>query len=473
MAMKTAFDGATQGFRLERKGLMSGSADTLSARELKHLWNRSHHLCRNNPAAVTARNRLIAHWVGTGLKVKWSNSVIQKAWDQFAKNPSLDGYGNLHSMETLWAGSYFESGEVFTRMMVQRRPDCPVPLKLQVIEAEQLDPLYFLPDGVRHGIKFDAFGKPVEYNFWNHHPNEMRIGEVLKRTSIPAQDVLHIFMRERPGQWRGIPKLTPALLAIYEMDELTDATLVRQKAAQAIGWIIKKQNSGALPLLGNIGDAPPQDVEEVGNRIQKILPGGVHYLEADEDFEFASTSDIGNNLITLLEHQWRLIASCLDVTYEQLTGDLSGVNFSSIRAGLIEFRRRVAMTQLLIFVTQGLGPLADRFQELSKLYLSANAANATFKIIFPKTEWVDPLKDVQADIAEIRAGLATMEEKLYERGVEDIEAHIKQIGKEQGYNIVVDSNPVHNTQDKTEVTDQQDSPADVTTKPKSKTKPGE
>jgi capsid protein len=149
-----------------------------------------------------------------------------------------------------------------------------------------------------------------------------------------------------------------------------------------------------------------------------------------------------------------MVASCLDVTYEQLTGDLTKVNFSSIRAGLIEFRRRVAMTQQLIFITQGLGPLAERFKELAGVYLSANSvSNATYKIILPKTEWVDPLKDAQADIAEIRSGLATLEEKLAERGVEDIESHIKQLAKEQGYDIILDSNPVHNTQGQTTVTD--------------------
>lgn len=469
MSIATAFEGAVTNFRLERKGLMSGSADSLAARELKHLWNRSHHLCRNNPAAVTARNRLIAHWIGSGIKVKWSNKVIQKEWDAFCKNPSIDGHGSFYSMQALWAGAYFESGEVFTRMMIQKRSDCKIPLKLQVIEAEQLDPLYWTAKSVRYGIQFDDLGKPTNYHFWKRHPNEFRMLELLDRSAVSAEDVLHIFLRERPGQWRGIPKLTPALLSIYEMDELTDATLVRQKAAQAIGWIIKKQNNGAMPLLGALGDAPAEDQEMIGKKIQKILPGGVHYLQADEDFEFAATADIGNNLVTLLEHNWRMIASCLDITYEQLTGDLSGVNFSSIRAGLIEFRRRVALIQSIVFITQGIGPLAERFKELASVYLSANAADATYKLVLPKTEWVDPLKDAQADIAEIRAGLATLEEKLSERGVEDVDAHITQLLKEQGYDVVLDSNPVHNTQDKTQVTDQQQEEAPVAAK--SKTQP--
>ena len=462
MALKTAFDGASDNFRLERKGLLSGDANSLAARELKHLQNRSHHLIRNNPAAVTARNRLVAHWIGNGLKVKWADKKMQSAWDAFIKNPSIDGHGTFANMQNLIGSGYFESGEVFARMVIQRRDDCPIPLKLQVIEAEQLDPLYVRPKNIRYGIEFDSFGKPVNYHFWNRHPYALLDSSiVLQREPISADDILHVFLRERPGQWRGIPKLAPALLSIYEMDELTDATLVRQKAAQAIGWIIKKNSSGALPLLGTIEQSAVQDQETIGKKLQKILPGGIHYLAEDEDFQFAAVEDIGSNLVTMLEHNWRLIASSLDVTYEQLTGDLTKVNFSSIRAGLIEFRRRVAMTQQLIFINLFIGPLCKRFQELAKIYISANAASADYTIVLPKTDWVDPLKDAQADVLEIRAGLATLEDKLAERGVEDIDAHIAQLLKEQGYDVVLDSNPIHNTQGNTTVTDQQQSDTQI------------
>lgn len=454
MAIETAFDGANSGYRLARKGLLAGSADTLAARELKLLWNRSHHLCRNNAAASTAQARLVAHWIGKGITVRWSSPVMQKAWDAFIKNPSVDGYGSLANMESLWGYSYFESGEVFSRMLIQRRDDCPIPLKLQVLEAEQLDPQYFAPGNIRYGIKFDDFGKPLEYHFWNRHPNEYSYEKVLKRVPISSNDILHIFSRERPGQWRGIPKLAAAMLPIYEMDELTDAALVRQKAAQAVGWIIKKLNAGGLPSLGDVEDTTDPETG-ASKKIQKILPGGVHYLQPDEDFEFAAVDDIGANFVPLLEHEWRMIASCLDVTYEQLTGDLTNVNFSSIRAGLIEFRRRVAMTQSLIFINRGLLPLTERFKQLASLYISEAAGNATCKFTLPKTEWVDPLKDAQADIAEIRAGLATLQDKLTERGVEDIDTHIKQLATEQGFEIVLDSNPKHNTQDKTQVSDPQ------------------
>ena len=61
--------------------------------------------------------------------------------------------------------------------------------------------------------------------------------------------------------------MAPVILPMYEIDELMDATLVRQKAAQAVGWIIKKLNSGALPLMGDI---EADTSGPAGERIQKI-----------------------------------------------------------------------------------------------------------------------------------------------------------------------------------------------------------
>ena len=43
--------------------------------------------------------------------------------------------------------------------------------------------------------------------------------------------------------------------------------------------------------------------------------------------------------------QLHAIAAGVGLTYELLTGDLSQVNYSSIRAGLIEFRRRMEALQ--------------------------------------------------------------------------------------------------------------------------------
>lgn len=440
------FEGASQNVRLENKGSFYGPPDMAAAYNLIRLWNRSHSLLRNNGPANTAKKRLQANWIGTGIRVRWSTRKMQKLWDAFCENPCLDGYGDMVNLQELVAGAFFESGEVFCRMVIRRTPESKIPLKLQPIEAEYLDPLYTLPvEHLRYGITFDEDKKPKIYHFFKNHPRELfALNVMMGRVKIPANEVLHVFQRTRPGQWRGVPALTAIMITLYEMDELSDAVLVRQKAAQAIGWIITKKEQGPLPAFGPVSTAQQPDVQPDGTmtqrKLQKVRPGGIHYLQSDEEFTFAETDDIGDNLLIMLKHQWRVIASALDLTYEQLTGDLSDVNFSSIRAGMIEFRRRCEMVQRLIFINLFLKPLAIRFQELAQLYDADAAKNATFKFVLPKVDWVDPLKDVMADVMEIRAGLSTLKAKLEERG-EDYDEVLSQLALEQGIDLALDTNP--------------------------------
>jgi lambda family phage portal protein len=265
---------------------------------------------------------------------------------------------------------------------------------------------------------------------------------------VLAADVLHIFERRRPMQWRGLPWLTAVLTTLYELDELTDATLVRQKAAQAIGWIVEKTDAGALPAFGGMTqtsayDSIPENAEDVGDpRIQTIVPGGIHYLRKNEKFIFAATQDIGDNFTKLLQFYLRGIAGAADITYEQLTGDLRSVNFSSIRAGLGEFRKRLEQIQQLVFVSRGLQPLAMRFKELASIYTAGNYANATVSWVLPKLHGVDPHNDAKADLLEIRAGLSTLQDKLIERG-KDFDAVVEQLAIEQGLAIILESNPAN------------------------------
>lgn len=445
--MSIGYDGADTGYRLERKGLLGGSSDRIALREIELLRRRSHDLCRNNALAVTAQSNARNHWIGSGIKVKWNNKVVQKEWDKFCAAPNIDGWGDMTSTQHLWANGYFESGEIFSYMKLMDSPGRKVPLMLQTFATEQLDIRKFEGLDMRYGITFDANGKPLKYNFWKHYPNDYIAREMNTIVPLEARDVLHIFQRTRPGQWRGIPLLSGVILPMYEMDELADATFVRQKAATGVGWIVYTESGFQQPLIGDVenpyGRQSADDPED-STRLERIKPGGIHYLRHGERFEFAKIEDIGANLAVLLQYQTRLCAAALEQTYEQLTGDLSNVNFSSIRAGTIEVRKKVATTQQLIFITQAMRPLTERFKELGSVYVSQAFADAKCKFVLPKEEWVDPLKDVQADLLEVRAGFATLEEKLGERGIEDVEAHMKQLMLEQGYDIVLESNPKHN-----------------------------
>ena len=133
--------------------------------------------------------------------------------------------------------------------------------------------------------------------------------------------------------------------------------------------------------------------------------------------KFASPSASGG-YAEYMRMQLHAVAAGVGLTYELLTGDLSQVNYSSIRAGLIEFRRRMEALQWQLLVPGLCQPVWRRFvlaaQAAGKLPNGDISADWTA----PRFEAVDPMKDIQADILAVRAGVMTLKEAIARQGYE-------------------------------------------------------
>jgi lambda family phage portal protein len=422
-----AYEGSVTNYRLEQKGLVTGESDTLAARELNLLWQRSHHAIRNNGWAKTAKTKNLINY--NSISVKWKdangkvNKKMQALWDKFVSDPNLDGYGTLDNTQEAWNGAIFESGEALCRMLIKRRTGHVIPLVLQNIEAEYLDPNFNNgdPNTTRNGIRF-ADSKPETYFFSKKNPN-FNIFNLysLEKIEVPADEVLHIFVRDRPGQWRGIPTLAPILLPLYELDDLTDATVAKQKAAQAISWVIRNTNPSAAVSVGSALNAvDPNDIDQsTGKRrvVTQASGGGVQYLNKGEDIAFYQGTDIGANLPELIKAELHKIAQTANLSYEILTGDLTGISFSALQQVAIDMKTRAEFYYKFYLISLGLAPLCNRFKELAVIYGSKSFANLEPTFQYPRRYGVNELKDTQADLLEVQSGFATWESKLEERNL--------------------------------------------------------
>jgi len=155
----------------------------------------------------------------------------------------------------------------------------------------------------------------------------------METVRVPASEIIHLFRPLRPGQIRGEPWLSRALVKLNELDQYDDAELVRKKTAAMFAGFITRQ-SPEDNLMGE-GEADASGVALAG-----LEPGTLQFPEPGEDVKFSDPADVGGSYSEFLRTQFRAVAAAISVTYEQLTGDLTGVNYSSIPAGLLEFRRR-------------------------------------------------------------------------------------------------------------------------------------
>jgi lambda family phage portal protein len=373
----------------------------------------------NNPWLAKAISSMVANLVGTGIKPQSKHASestrtkLHQAWNTWVDFADAGGVLDFYGLLNVVARSLVTDGEVFAWM----RADGPRGFNLSIISADQVDGSINreLGGGSRivAGVEFDADGKRVAYHVLRSAPGEA-FPTALDTVRVPAADMVHVFEPLAPGQVRGISWAITVMLRLHEIDQIEDAGLVRQKVAAMFAGFILDQN-------GTAGDF---DGEQKGSKLEGGLePGLLKVLPQGTDIRFSEPAQVGD-MIQFLQLQLRAVAAGMGVTYEQLTGDLSGVNYSSIRAGLIEFRRRIEAVQHNILVFQFCRPVWARFVLTEILAGRLNGSLDDLlpvEWLTPAFDWVDPLKDAQSEILAINAGLMSRRQAVAGRGY-DIEA---------------------------------------------------
>jgi lambda family phage portal protein len=174
----------------------------------------------------------------------------------------------------------------------------------------------------------------------------------------------------------------------------------------------------------------------------------MQFLDPGEDVKFSSPADVGGTYEAFIKQQLRAISVGLGITYEQLTGDLSDVNYSSIRAGLVEFRRKCVSLQHNLIVFQLCRPIWNKWIELAILSDAVKIpSDPTFPLVkwIPQGfAWVDPLKEQNAQMHAVRCGFKSRSEVVSELGydIEEIDAEIAADNERaKKMDLYFDSNP--------------------------------
>jgi lambda family phage portal protein len=428
-----------KGWVAERRGI-----NALLAAGGEQLRARARQLCRENPYASAAVESFVAAAVGTGIKPssliedREMKEAVQAAWLRWTDEADADGLTDLYGLQALAARAMFEAGECFVRFRPRRVEDgLSVPLQLQIIEAEML-PLSDNRDLgtgriLRCGIEFDGIGRRRAYHFLRNHPGEMNLGGAfsMDRAEVPASEVLHIYRPLRPGQIRGQPEITPAMIRLYLLDQYDDAELDRKRtAAMYAGFVTRPAEETVNPVV-------PVESKDGENAVAALEPGTLQMLLPGEDVKFSEPAEVGGSYEAFQYRTLLAIASAAGVPYHAMTSDVGRANYSSLRASQVEFRRRMDQFQHATLVYQLCRPIWRRWYETAVMAGAIRGLSATAfrrdaeallaaKWIPPKWEWVDPLKDMQAEKLAVDSGWKPRSDVVEAGGydVEEVDARI-------------------------------------------------
>ena len=358
---------------------------------------------------------------------------IEAAYKAWQKKGVCDVTGkySYHDVQNLAISSAARDGEILFRRIYSR--DFEFGYKLQLIEADHLDENYneVLPNGniIRMSVESDAFGAPVAYHLWPNHPGDFRFGASgnNQRVRVPAAEIIHLFVPVRVSQSRGVPWGHTAMTRMNQLDAYEEGELVASRLAANKTGMYSSPDGANYRGESKTSEGGPVQESEPGTF--EVLPPGWEFQPIDWQHP---KSQFGEFTKTIL----RGIAAGLGVSYNMLANDLEHVNFSSIRAGVLDERDIWRMLQRWFI---------DHFSRivfedwLEAAILTGRVAGSISSIEKFKAgrflgrgwAWVDPVKDVQSAIMEIENGLNTSSEVVAKRSGDDLENVYRRIEEEE------------------------------------------
>lgn len=286
------------------------------------------------------------------------------------------------------------------------------------------------------GVEVDDYQRAVAYHI-------LAAGGALhgprKRERIPADEIVHGFIPDDFCEAvRGVPWMYAAMLRLNDLGAYREASIIAARiGASKMGFYIQREDSGA---------ANPEELADgkdaEGNLYEEVEPGMLEVLPAQfSDFKTFDTSYPHEQFDPFTKATLRGISSGIGVSYVGLANDLQGVNYSSIRQGVLD-ERDEWMTIQDWFIEAALEEIYPdwlRFALLNGQIKSATGVSlpiSKFEKFLAhewqgrRWSWVDPLKDAQAAILKLKEKLTSRTRIAAEAGV-DLEEVFAELENEE------------------------------------------
>lgn len=440
--------------RKEASWIMQGEQPNINLYDLATVRSRADYLYNNNSYLRGALDMLVNRAAGAGAQLqaktasKSFNAKAEALWEKWQRNAEYFGQYCFQDLQRLAVSALYKDGGIFFHIVPSKDNSDTAPFKVEVLEYSRLA-MFLVKENDNYiwaGVEIDYnTGMPVAYHFLQNQTYNPLYPYTTKTIRIPANEIIHFSPYRRPHELLGIPLLAPAISSLYHLHEIIEAELINAKVSASYGLIIKKNN--AAQAVMDAYASPPADTPQI-----EIAPGMVEYLQPGEDVTELNAQRPGNNFSEFVKIILRGVARTMGLSYEQITGDKSAVNYSSARHSELELRdylysmRKALERYVLDKIYEEFIKYAVTFGNLNAVGAIKNWQNFTdHKFIWKGNEWVDPVKEAQARQQELMLGLTTLADEAAAMG-KDWEEILEQRAKEKqkmqelGLTNVVDEN---------------------------------
>ena len=349
------------------------------------------------------------------------NDYLESSFFEWAINKdfcSIDGRQDWIGIQNLAMETLARDGECFIRLM-RGDEDNPFGLSLWVLEGDAIPINHNIQtknqEYIVMGIEQNQFGRPLAYYQQVRTPTEQYNYQFDSKTErVPASEMIHLFMQERPAQSRGIPWMQSAIRPLEMLNSYSESELVASRIGSSSMGFFK--SPGADSYSGTAEDSD-------GNLITEFAPGQFQQLPAGMEFQSFDpqhpTTAFGDFVKSIL----RSVANGCLVSYNALANDLESVNYSSLRAGAREEQSHWKSVQEF-FISGFMYPVYREWVRMGittgrlQLPMSKLRKFEEVKFIGRGWEWVDPEKELKAKKLALEMGTTSLSEIAAEQGKE-------------------------------------------------------
>lgn len=481
----SGFDGG--GASLTKKTLKAWDPRHWSAKEdidrnLKTLRDRAADLAMNSAVGAAAIQTMATNVIGSGLKlfprIRYEELGLTadeaRTWSRKTKREFELWAGDLHcdflrrnnfyELQNISFASSLFDGDNFC--LLKRRPsspDTPYSLRLHLIDAQRVsNPIGDDYGGISqvevqiantqnrivNGIEVNRDGRLeaiyVCNKIWDEPQSltpelKWQRVKVFGRTT-GCRNVLHICRDTRPDQFRGVPLLAPVVEQIKQMSRYADAELTSAivKTYYSLFFTQAESNYDFNQIAGS-GEVDPNepcvDAGEyrLGSATIAALPRGVDVKSIDSSNAQSTFESFTNAFLTQ-------IGAALGIPYELLMKKFQS-SYSASRAALLQAQDNFRVWKNA-FVQDFCQPVYEQFLTeavaLGRIDAPGFFDDPLTKSLWTSAAWynersgvLDPVKENQAAVLRLSAGLTTYSREIAESEGQDFDDVIQTLAQER------------------------------------------
>lgn len=420
------------------------SADADLRGGLSVLRARSRDLERNNEYARRFLDMCVDGIVGdkgirlqnkaanaNGTLDKSANDKVEAAWADWGRLGvcEVSGMFDWTMVQALAVRTWKRDGECLVRLRRDARNKHR--FALQFIDIDQLDERHNdqLKNGnqIRMGVEVDSDSRPVAYHLLKYHPSDIMAATSQERVRVPADQIVHLFNAERPGQTRGIPRMAPAMTSINNIGGYVEAAIINARTgASKMGFFTKTNDAAQFES---------DEKDERGNFITDADPGSFDILPTGYDLKTFDPAYPSNEFDDFMKRNLKGVSAGWGVSYHRLANDHTDASWSSVRQAAGDERDGWKFDQQ-VFIARFVQPIFEAWLSMALLTQALRLPVDKFeKLNSPRWQprrwtWVDPMKEEQARTEAYQQRRSSLTKLLAEQG-EDIEEVFDEIAAEQ------------------------------------------